>query len=331
MTKKNIHILLVEDDDVDSEAMERHIHKTRLPYDLKVASTEKEAIEVLNSFEFDIVLLDYNLQTITGLDLLRKVGNTPAILITGSGSEEIAVKAMRQGASDYLIKDPDRNYLKVLPFTIRNVLDRKHAEVQFKNSEERFRALTENTTDLTIIFDTKRIIEYVNPAIKNTFDYSIEEVVGKSIFDLIHPDNMQMVNKMIDQAVANFGKAITLDDFCVQHKNGSWIYLSGDIIHMPDVSSVNGIVGNFKDITHRNQIEKERETLIKKLQEALEKVKTLSGLLPICMHCKKIRDDKGYWNKIEEYVQENSEARFSHSICQECAEKHYPDFDIYDD
>ncbi len=56
MTEKNIHILLVEDDDVDSEAMERHIHKTSLPYDLKVVSTENEAIEVLNSFEFDIVL-----------------------------------------------------------------------------------------------------------------------------------------------------------------------------------------------------------------------------------------------------------------------------------
>jgi len=331
MTEKTIHLLLVEDDDVDSEAMERHIHKTGLPYDLKVASTEDEAIEALSSFVFDIVLLDYNLQTTTGLDLLPKVGDTPAIFLTGSGSEEIAIEAMRQGAYDYLIKDPDRNYLKVLSFAVENVLKRKDSEIQFKNSEERFRALTENTTDLTIIVDTKRIIKYINPAIKNTFDYSMEEVTGKNIFELIHPDNKQMINKMIDQAISHVGQSIILESFCAHHRNGSSVYLSGEIIHMPDIPSINGIVGNFKDITIRTQIEKEREELIKKLQKALENVKTLSGLLPICSHCKKIRDDKGYWNQIETYIDQHSEATFSHGICQECAKKHYPDLDIYKD
>nr|WP_320193298.1 response regulator [uncultured Desulfobacter sp.] len=67
------------------------------------------------------------------------------------------------------------------------------------------------------------------------------------------------------------------------------------------------------------------------LKEALSQVKKLSGLLPICMHCKKIRDDKGYWNQIEAYIDNHSEAQFSHSICNECAEKHYPGLDIYDD
>nr|WP_319493329.1 response regulator [uncultured Desulfobacter sp.] len=67
------------------------------------------------------------------------------------------------------------------------------------------------------------------------------------------------------------------------------------------------------------------------LKEALSQVKKLSGLLPICMYCKKIRDDKGYWNQLEAYIDNHSEAQFSHSICNECAEKHYPDLDIYDD
>ncbi len=63
----------------------------------------------------------------------------------------------------------------------------------------------------------------------------------------------------------------------------------------------------------------------------LAEVKKLSGLLPICSICKKIRDDKGYWNQIEAYIQEHSEAEFSHSICKKCAKEHYPDLDIYDD
>lgn len=67
----------------------------------------------------------------------------------------------------------------------------------------------------------------------------------------------------------------------------------------------------------------------KKVEEALAKVKKLSGLLPICSHCKKIRDDKGYWNQIESYIHEHSEAKFSHGICQECAKIYYPEMDIY--
>ncbi len=69
----------------------------------------------------------------------------------------------------------------------------------------------------------------------------------------------------------------------------------------------------------------EREKLIAELQSALSEVKTLSGLLPICSHCKKIRDDKGYWNQIENYILEHSGAFFSHGICPECAAKYYPD------
>jgi hypothetical protein len=77
------------------------------------------------------------------------------------------------------------------------------------------------------------------------------------------------------------------------------------------------------------QTEKEKSETIVKLNKALEEVKTLSGFLPICASCKKIRDDKGYWNQIEAYISEHSEAEFSHGICPECIEKLYPD--IYND
>jgi CheY-like chemotaxis protein len=78
---------------------------------------------------------------------------------------------------------------------------------------------------------------------------------------------------------------------------------------------------------YRAKLESEREALIKELQEALAKIKTLSGLIPICAWCKKIRDDKGYWQAVEQYISEHSQAEFTHSICSDCQKKYFPESD----
>ena len=82
-------------------------------------------------------------------------------------------------------------------------------------------------------------------------------------------------------------------------------------------------VGIIWDITKRKRIEGERERLIHELQDALANIKRLRGLLPICASCKKIRDDKGYWNDLEAYILEHSEAEFTHGFCPDCMKKLY--------
>ena len=83
-----------------------------------------------------------------------------------------------------------------------------------------------------------------------------------------------------------------------------------------------------QEIERRKALEKEREKLIDELQQALSEIKTLRGFLPICASCKKIRDDEGYWQQIEAYIEDRSHAQFSHSICPECAKKLYPDLKL---
>lgn len=89
-----------------------------------------------------------------------------------------------------------------------------------------------------------------------------------------------------------------------------------------------GIIEYFQDITERRKLEDENLKLIVSLQSSLEKVKQLSGLLPICATCKKIRDDKGYWSQIESYISHHSEAQFSHGICPKCAKELYPNLEL---
>jgi len=110
-------------------------------------------------------------------------------------------------------------------------------------------------------------------------------------------------------------------------RNGSTVWLENNVKAIRDQEgSIVGMHGVSRDISARKQAEQKREELLEALKEALSKVRTLSGMLPICSSCKKIRDDKGYWNQIEAYIRDHSEAEFSHGFCPECAKKLYPEF-----
>ncbi|MBN1889256.1 MAG: hybrid sensor histidine kinase/response regulator [Thermoflexales bacterium] len=122
---EKIKILLVEDDLIDQMAFERMIEREKLPYDYTIAGSIAQARRVLESGRFDIILMDYLLGDGTAFDVLESVApTTPVIFVTGSGDEETAVKAMKAGAHDYLVKDPERNYTKVLPLSVEHVLQR---------------------------------------------------------------------------------------------------------------------------------------------------------------------------------------------------------------
>ena len=91
-----------------------------------------------------------------------------------------------------------------------------------------------------------------------------------------------------------------------------------------DLNEANQALG--AEIELRKKSENQREEVIQNLQSALNEIKVLKGILPICMHCKKIRDDSGYWNQLENYISSHSHADFSHGICPVCMEKHYPQY-----
>lgn len=82
----------------------------------------------------------------------------------------------------------------------------------------------------------------------------------------------------------------------------------------------------LNDLKKREKIEAERKKVIEELQKTIDEVKTLRGFLPICSHCKSIRDENGYWKQLEEYLTHHSEAELTHSLCEQCAKVHYPEY-----
>jgi two-component system CheB/CheR fusion protein len=114
----------------------------------------------------------------------------------------------------------------------------------------------------------------------------------------------------------------------IQDTDGRWYSMTIRPYKTVD-KRIEGVLITLVDINDLKQAESERERLISELKEALSRVKQLSGMLPICASCKKIRDDKGYWNQIEAYITEHSEALFSHGLCPVCAEKVMSEIDEF--
>src|SRR5262245_56867566 len=124
---ERVHMLLVEDNEIDQMAFSRLVKDEQLPYDYVIATSIDEAKTLLRDQHFDVVLVDFFLGDGTALELIESVSNRPLIFITGSGDIDTAVRAMKAGAYDYLTKDNQGDYLKILGLTVDNTLRRWRA------------------------------------------------------------------------------------------------------------------------------------------------------------------------------------------------------------
>jgi PAS domain S-box-containing protein len=206
----------------------------------------------------------------------------------------------------------------------REINELMKAQEALRESEEKFRFVFENAYDGMSIFEetldpnqrrlvqcNARYAEMSGRSREELLDIGITWNLAKSLSE----DNRQSRERGVV-----FGGSFT------------WIRPDGkdnviEYIAVPmKIREKTYTIGIDRDVTERKRAEAEREKLITQLQGALADVKMLSGLVPICANCKKIRDDKGYWTQVEAYIQERSEARFSHGICPDCTKTLYPDY-----
>ncbi len=208
-----------------------------------------------------------------------------------------------------------------------DITQRKHIENDLVESEAYNKILFwESCTPIVILNpETGKFVD-CNPAAVKIYDFkNYEDVIGKTPLDVSAPvqydgmDSSTAASKHIEKALNQGSQRF---EWYHQRPNGTtW---DAEVFLMLFQHKKKFLLQfTLQDVTDRKKAEKAREKSFKSLQEALDNVKTLSGLVPICSNCKKIRDDKGFWNQIEAHIQKHTSAKFSHGICPECSDKFY--------
>ncbi len=212
-------------------------------------------------------------------------------------------------------------------YMTKDITERKNMEVALMESEKRFRDLSDNAVEWIWESDDKGKYTYSNVTVEKMLGYTKDEILQMHIYDFFVPHEREEMKRKTFEA---FAKKQPLRGFISKnmHKNGEIVWMSTNGVPLMDERGMlAGFRGADVDITGRMMIEEEREKLLHQLRETLSKVKTLSGMLPICASCKKIKDDKGYWTRLEEYVRDHSEAEFNHGLCPDCEKMAYQELE----
>lgn len=183
-------------------------------------------------------------------------------------------------------------------------------------------AIVDSAEDAIISKNLDGIIQSWNPGAERIFGYTRAEMIGQPMLRLLPKGNED--EELTILARLRNGERIC--NFQTQrcHKNGQLVPVSLTI--SPVLDQDGRIIGASKiarDISAERDFMLAQNALIERLQNALAEIKTLRGLLPVCMHCKKIRDDQGFWQQMEAYFHRHTNVEFSHGLCPDCLERHY--------
>lgn len=210
----------------------------------------------------------------------------------------------------------------------------KMSEEKLKEERDRAQNYLDIAGVIFLVIGADQKVKLINKKGCEILGYEEREILGRNWFDHFLPEKIKSnVKEAFLKILAGEYTPFTYLENVILDSKGQEKFIAWHNVPLRDkTGKIVGTLSSGLDITELKEKEREREELIQKLQEALSKVKKLSGLLPICSSCKKIRDDKGYWRQIEVYIREHSEAEFSHALCPECVKKLYPEFqDIIED
>jgi PAS domain S-box-containing protein len=326
--KPPLRVLLVEDSEFDAMLLVRHLQTHRYATAHRRVDNQQDMEKALTDQEWDVVLCDYqlpNFGVLPALAIMKRRGlDLPFIVVSGAIGEEIAVDLMRAGAHDFIGKGRLSRLIPAIEREQREAKARRERSLVVQKLTY-LAAIVDSAEEAIIGQDMQGIITTWNLGAARLYGYSANEAVGQPALMIVPPGLHAEAAALLEKL--QHGEVPEPLDTVRVRKDGALVNVCLTKSAIRD--SQGQLIGASSiayDITERKRMEEERTDLISHLNETLSKVKTLSGLLPICASCKKIRDDHGYWQKLEVFVRDHSQAEFSHSICPDCMKTLYPEY-----
>ncbi|HXI72128.1 MAG TPA: PAS domain S-box protein [Verrucomicrobiae bacterium] len=318
---KAINILMVEDSENDTQLLMGELRRHGYEPTHRRVETSRDMQAAIKGHKWDVVVSDYTMPQFSGADALKLFNglelDIPFIFVSGTYGEEAAVRMMKAGADDYFVKG---NLARLVPAIEREMESARarRAQVRAEMAMHHLAAIVESSRDAIYGMDLDSTIISWNPAAERIFGYSADEIIGRLIpvlFPLSRRDELLETVASIRQ-----GKLAGVYETERRRKDGRVINVS--ITCSPITNAEGKITGASviaRDISRQTQDEEDRLKLIKDLTAALNEVKTLAGLLPICAACNRIRGENDTWSSIETYVAGKSAADLNPGTCPECS------------
>jgi len=329
MGENIINLLIVEDSESDAVLLLAELKRSGQPVFHQRVENRADFLSALTSRSWDAVVSDYVLPQFSGpdaLQLVREKGfDTPFIMVSGIYGEDEAVRMMKAGANDYVMK---HNLSRLAPALQRELAmaGERRARKRAEGAMQFLAALVESSADAIFGKNVDNIIVSWNPSAERLFGYSAEEIIGRPGNMLVPGEHVGEMSEIMKSVLQ--GETVSEMESARLRKDGSLIPVAVTISPVRNTAGeIIGASSIVRDITQQKQAELDRHKLIQNLIASANRVRTLTGLLPICATCKRIRDDHGYWQQVEKYISLHSEVTFTHSICPTCAQEYERQFD----
>ncbi|MFZ3137752.1 MAG: PAS domain S-box protein [Thermodesulfovibrionales bacterium] len=259
---KELRILILEDVPADAELEEHELRKAELVFISKVVDTRESFLKALDEFSPDLILSDYELPAFDGIAALRiakeKSPDVPFILVSGKVGEEFAIEKLKEGATDYVLK----NNLKRLAPSIKRALqeaeeiaERKRLRRELQESEKLYRLLAENTIDMITRHLPDGTYLYVSPVCRTLFGYEPEELIGTNAFEQMHPEDVKRVITITQEALRTDGSNVARYRHRTKDGQYIWVETACKIVKNKITGEIEDIICVVRDITERKLAE----------------------------------------------------------------------------
>jgi PAS domain S-box-containing protein len=265
--REKTRVLYIEDDDAQRKTLSRSLHSKG--YSVTVASSGQTGLHFFKTRSFDVILCDLNMPKMNGLDVLNEIRrhnlDIPFIILTAHGTVPMAVKATKKGADHFILKPAEINQIII---AIEQAIEKAKIQKQLRDTQDNLRMVSENVPDVVYSMNIKGEFISLSSSVKPALGYEPSELIGKSVFKIIHPDDRQRVKESFMRSMKGQGEKVKTLQFRMVAKTGEVKHFEISRKLIMEDGRIIRSDGTVRDITQRIQLENKLKEYHQEIEKA---------------------------------------------------------------